>query len=144
MKKDIDDLLQEGIYGAKEINPSERKLFLGSLRERVLLALTKGQVMKNKGLQQLDGLMKEHKDSTLLLNGNVSYRFFKQYRALASKNKIPYTSVKNKQAKSDFGAVLTLNYAIDKEDIELNEEPVNSNESKKKEKKSFFGSLFKR
>ncbi|WP_138420929.1 YueI family protein [Aquibacillus sediminis] len=141
MKKDVDDYLQEGIYGAKETNPAERKAFLGTLRERVVLALTKGQVMKHKGVQQLDQAMKENPDSKLLLNGNVSFRYFKKYKQVASDNQINYKTVNNKSAESDYGIVLTYDHAIDKENIFLQEEN-KEQPTKQKEEKSLLQSLF--
>lgn len=139
MKKDVDDYLQEGIYGSKEINPSERKIYLGSLRERVVLALTKGEVMKNKGLEQLEKEMIENQGSKLLLNGKVSYRFFSKYKKLASKHNISFTTVKNNDAKTSYGAILTYDHAIDKKNILLDE---GEKEDIKMEKKSFWKSIF--
>lgn len=121
MKKDVDDYLQEGIYGAKETKPAERKRFLGSLRERIVFALTKGQVMRKKGLAELEAELKKHPDAKLLLNGNISYRFLKEYRLLADKYGVHSTSVSNREAETDIGAVLTYDHAIDKEQIFLAE-----------------------
>ncbi|WP_226035548.1 YueI family protein [Aquibacillus saliphilus] len=139
-KNDVDDYLQEGIYGSREINPSERKLFLGTFRERVVLALTKAQVMQGQGKTEVEQLMRENPKSRLLLNGNVSIRFFKPYKKLASKHNIRYTSVKNRDAKSDYGIVLTLDYAVDKEDIFIVEK--NKKEDIKKKKPSLISRLF--
>ena len=47
-KPNIDDYLNQGIYGTKETNPDERRQFLGTLRERIEVALTQGQVMEEK------------------------------------------------------------------------------------------------
>ncbi|MFG6120547.1 YueI family protein [Thalassobacillus sp. B23F22_16] len=121
MKKDVDDYLQEGIYGAKETKPAERKRFLGSLRERIVFALTKGQVMRKKGLAELEAELKKHPDAKLLLNGNISYRFLKEYRLLADKYGVHSTSISNREAETDIGAVLTYDHAIDKEQIFLAE-----------------------
>ncbi|MRH43780.1 DUF1694 domain-containing protein [Aquibacillus halophilus] len=140
MKKNVDDYLQEGIYGTKEINPAERKLFLGTYRERVILVLTKAQVIQSKGISELDQAMKANPEAKLLLNGNVNIRFFKPYKKVASKHSINYTSVKNKEAKSDFGIVLTLNYAIDKEDIFVEEK--NETKEEKPKKTSLLKRLF--
>ncbi|WP_332871759.1 YueI family protein [Paraliobacillus zengyii] len=140
MKKDVEDYLQDGIYGAKEINPAERKVFLGTLRERVVFVLTKGQVMKAKGIKELEQLIKENPTTTILLNGNISFGFFKPYRQLATKHKVLYTTVNNRDAESDFGLVLTYDYAIDKEDIYLQEEE--ELESEQKKKPSFWKRLF--
>ncbi|MBC8930811.1 DUF1694 domain-containing protein, partial [Escherichia coli] len=40
MAENIDDYLEKGMYGAKEINPAEKKNYSGTYRERVLIALT--------------------------------------------------------------------------------------------------------
>ncbi len=45
-KSDVEDYLTQGIHGAKETNPDERRKFLGTLRERVEIALIQGQVME--------------------------------------------------------------------------------------------------
>lgn len=44
----IDLYLQQGIYGTPETKPEERNKFLGTLRERIELALTNGQVRQKK------------------------------------------------------------------------------------------------
>ncbi|WP_077624054.1 YueI family protein [Sediminibacillus massiliensis] len=120
-RKDVDDYIQEGIYGAKQTKPGERKRYLGTLRERVILALTKGQVMKNKGHDELLAGMKEHPDSRLLFNGNINSRFLKDYKNMAREAGIQYSSITNKEAKTDLGAILTSDHAIDKENIYLEE-----------------------
>ncbi len=115
--KEIEDKLQEGIYGKKQIRPSERKRFLGTIRERVVLALTKGQLMQDLSLKELEKAMQQHPETKLLLNGHVASRFMKEEKKLAAKYKIPYTNVMNQNADSDLGAVLTYDYAVDIEDI---------------------------
>ncbi|GGM40848.1 hypothetical protein GCM10011351_28830 [Paraliobacillus quinghaiensis] len=139
-KKNIDDYLQEGMYGAKEINPAERKVFLGTLRERVVFVLTKGQVMKAKGLKELEQKIIAHPDATILLNGNITFRYFKPYRQLATKHNVLYTTVNNRDAESNYGLVLTYGHAVDHEDIFLEEKKAPKVEQKKKN--SFWKKLF--
>ena len=131
-KKDIDDYLQEGMYGAKEINPAERKVFLGTLRERVVFVLTKGQVMKAKGIKELEQKIKEHPNASILLNGNVTFRYFKPYRQLATKYNVLYTTVNNRDAESDYGLILTYDHAVDQDDIFLEEKKAVKPQQKKK------------
>ncbi|CQR48377.1 hypothetical protein BN1058_02745 [Paraliobacillus sp. PM-2] len=142
MKKDVDDYLQEGIYGAKEINPAERKLFLGTLRERVVFVLTKGEVMKAKGKKELEKKILENPEATLLLNGNITFRFFKPYRQLASKHNILYTTVNNRDAKSDYGLVLTYDHAVDYSDEDIILHETNSTKKPPKKNTSFWSKLF--
>lgn len=141
-KKDIEDYLQEGMYGAREINPDEKRKYLGTYRERVILALTKPQVRGEKGLKELENNMIKFPDARLLMNGNMSFHFFKPYRELASKNNIYYTSVTNREAESDYGIILTEKTAIDLENILLPEEekPITREKQKKSWWKQIFGS----
>ncbi|KGP71350.1 YueI family protein [Pontibacillus yanchengensis] len=129
--KEIDDILQEGIHGKKQIKAGERKRYLGTIRERVVIALTNGQLMRDKGLQELEQAMQHHPETTLLLNGHVASRFMKEEKALAEKYNIPYTAVTNNDAESDLGAVLTYDYAVDIEDIFVQDH----NEEKPEQKK---------
>ncbi|QGH33045.1 DUF1694 domain-containing protein [Gracilibacillus salitolerans] len=132
-KKDVDDYLQEGIYGAKEINPDEKRKYLGTFRERVVLALTKSQVRGEKGLAEMENVMRQFPHTTVLMNGNMSLRFFKPYRELANKHHITYTYVSNREAESDYGLILATKTAVDKEDILLAEEIQTEEPSEKKD-----------
>ncbi|RYG74220.1 DUF1694 domain-containing protein [Lentibacillus lipolyticus] len=137
-KKNVDDYLTEGIYGPKETKQSEREQFLGTIRERIVIALTKGQVMSDKGITKLDEAMQKNKKAKLLINGDVSYKFLKEEKALAKKHDIPYTEITNKNAETDIGAVLTYDYAIDKEHIFIEDEPV---KEKNQEADTFFSKI---
>ncbi|MGP4062694.1 YueI family protein [Halobacillus sp. H74] len=143
-KADIEDYLQEGIYGSKETKPSERRRYLGTLRERVVLLLTKAQVMQETGLDELTDRMKENKDGKLLLNGEISYRFLSPYKDAAERNDIHHTTVSNQDIDTDVGAILTVDYAIEKEHIYV--EPKKEREGKSDEGEGVIGflkSLFK-
>lgn len=52
-KSKVDDYLQQGIYGPKVTNPDERRQFLGTLRERIEVALNQGQVMEKRFILKL-------------------------------------------------------------------------------------------
>lgn len=141
-KKSVDDYITEGIYGKRRPKEAERKRFLGTLRERIVIVLTKGQVMTDHGLYQLEKAMKQHPEAKLLLNGHVSSRFLNEEKALADKYNIPYTSITNENSDTDIGAVLTYDYAIHQEDIFIE---VGENEEENEESTSFlsrFKNLF--
>ncbi|WP_163540069.1 YueI family protein [Gracilibacillus sp. YIM 98692] len=137
-KKQLDDYIQEGIYGAKETNPDERRRYLGSLRERVVLALKKTEIRGKKGLYELEEAMRQYPDATMLMNGNMSVRFFKPYRDAAKKHHISYTSVTNRDAKTTYGIILAMDNAIDKKNIHIKHET----QRKRKDKKSWWQKLF--
>ncbi|WP_067726493.1 YueI family protein [Oceanobacillus damuensis] len=124
-KKNVDDYLTEGLYGTRLPKEQERIQFLGTLRERVVLALTIGQVMTDSGIRKLEEAIKENPEARLLINGHVAYRFLKAEKALANKYNIPYTTVTNNEKDTDIGAVLTYEHAIDKEIIFIEDEQPN-------------------
>ncbi|WP_431801182.1 YueI family protein [Halobacillus andaensis] len=143
-KANVDDYLQEGIYGSRQTKPAERKKYLGTLRERVVLVLTKGQVMQEEGIEEFAGQMKQHKDASLLLNGEISYRFRKPYRSLADEHNIHHTTVSDQEMDTDIGAVLTVDYAIEKEQIHVQpKEAPKEDHEKSGGIKGFLKSLFK-
>ncbi|MGP4039974.1 YueI family protein [Gracilibacillus sp. D59] len=131
-KKEIDEYLQEGIYGAKEINPDEKRKYLGTFRERVLLALSKSQVRGEKGLAEMEEMIHQFSNTTILMNGNMSLRFFKSYRELANKHDVSYTYVSNREVESDYGLILAAKTAVDMEDILLANEEQKEQSSEKK------------
>ncbi|MFG6150156.1 YueI family protein [Halobacillus sp. B23F22_1] len=143
-KTNVDEYLQEGIYGTRQTKPGERKRYLGTLRERIILILMKGQVMQEAGIEELSQEMKRHKDAKLLLNGEVSYRFRKPYRQLADQHSIHHTEVSNQESDTDIGAILYVDYAIEKENIHMKKKKeVKEVENKNSGVKGFLKSLFK-
>lgn len=131
--KDVQDYLTEGMYGTRLPKEEERKKYLGTLRERIVLALTIGQVMSDKGIKALETAMEENKDTKLILNGRVSNRFLAEEKALANKFNIPYTIITDEDSDTNIGAVLTYDHAIDKTDIFIKEEEDNEVKEEKKE-----------
>ncbi|HLO10666.1 MAG TPA: YueI family protein [Pseudoneobacillus sp.] len=127
----VDEYLQQGIYGPKEIKPDERKRFLGTLRERIVVALTQSQVRESKVLTQIEKIMKDHPKAHLYLNGQIEYNSLSKYLKVAGRIGIPFTIVNNKDVETDIGLVLAYDYAIDKEDIFINQVIVKPIEQKK-------------
>ncbi|MEH7386199.1 YueI family protein [Bacillus sp. JJ1521] len=142
-KPSVEDILQQGIHGAKEIKPEERKKFLGTIRERVEFALTQSQVRENKVYQEIQDTCKKKKEVHMYLNGHVDYPSLSKYVKLAGANNIEYTIVTNKDYNSDIGLVLAFGHAIDKEEIYVNKVRPVLTQQKNSEKKGLF-SLFKK
>ncbi|WP_042346882.1 YueI family protein [Bacillus massiliigorillae] len=120
-KKTVDEIIEQGIYGAKEINPDERRKFLGTLRERIVIALTASQVRANQVQPEVEDAIKNNKEAKLYVNGNVDYSYLSKYIKVAQNNNVSYTIVTNKEHNSEIGLVLAYDHAIDKEDIYINE-----------------------
>jgi uncharacterized protein YueI len=141
-KPNVDEVLQQGIHGALETKPEERRKYLGTLRERIIVALTKSQVAEAKPYPELGQFMKQHPQAHLFLNGNMNYDDLSKYVKIATKNKIGHTIVTNKEHDTDIGLVLAMDHAIDKEEILITKKAAYTNEVKPE--KGFFAKLFKR
>ncbi|MGE7878951.1 YueI family protein [Peribacillus muralis] len=113
----VEDYLEQGIYGPKEIKPGERREFLGTLRERVVIVLKKSQVFETNVYPEIEQMMKRHSDANLLLNGQMDYQYLGKYIKLATRHDIPYKIVLNKDHNSELGLVLAEKDAINKEEI---------------------------
>lgn len=146
-KKSVEDILEQGIHGVKEINPEERREFLGTLRERVVIALTMKQVQVGVIQAEMIDIIKNNKNAKMYLNGLMSYTHLAKYIKEASKYNMNYTIVNNDEYRSKYGLVVAYDYAIDRENIHLSNkvEIIEKKEDKKISKgKSFFKKLFKR
>ncbi|WP_026585035.1 YueI family protein [Bacillus sp. J33] len=142
MAENIDDYLQQGIHGQKQTKPDERRKFLGTLRERIVIALKQPQVREDGVYPQVEEALKANSQAHLYLNGNMSYPYLSKYIKLASKYKVEYTIVTNKEHNSEIGIVLAHDYAIDKPEIFVERKTVKT--ESKKPKGGIFAKLFKR
>ncbi|PGT77472.1 YueI family protein [Bacillus sp. AFS040349] len=113
----IDEYIQQGITGPREINPDERRKFLGTLRERVVVALTQSQVREKGTYSEVEELMKQNKEATLFLNGKMNYTYLSDYIKLANNVGNKYLISTDKEHDTDLGLVLAYDYAIDKQNI---------------------------
>ena len=121
-EESVDFYLQQGIFGHAEAKPDERRMFLGSLRERALLALTKGQVSRNKPYQEVEQILKANRQATVLLNGELSYASYSQYVKMANAAGCSFKVVNHHEAHSPFGLVIELPNAVNQEHIYIEDE----------------------
>lgn len=147
LSKDIEDYLMKGIHGHKETKLAERRKFLGTLRERIIIALTQSQIRESGIYPQIETAFKNHRDAHLYLNGNMNYSELSKYTQLATKYNIDYTIVTNKDYNSNIGLAFAYNYAIDKDEIYVKSKIEKKATTKNTKKKSFFdlfSKVFKR
>ncbi|HJV18216.1 MAG TPA: YueI family protein [Bacillales bacterium] len=143
-KPTVDEVLQQGIHGVKEIKPDEKRKFLGTYRERIIIALKKNQVMEKEIYPQVEKRMKENRTAHLFLNGNISYEALSKYVKIAKKYKIEHTIVANKEHDTEIGLVLAMDHAIDKEEVYVTEKELEPVKPATQEKSSFFTKLFRK
>lgn len=113
----LEDYLQKGLHGPKETKPEERRRFLGTLRERIVIALFAEQLYEEKIYPEIEAMIKAYPRAHLLLNGSIRYQYLSPYIQIANKYHIPFTIVKNEAHNTDIGLVLTMKDAINKKEI---------------------------
>jgi uncharacterized protein YueI len=147
LSNNIDDYIQQGIHGDKQTKPDERRKFLGTLRERVVIALTQSQIREAGVYKQIEDAFRQNPKAHLFLNGNMSYSELSKYTKVAGKYDIDYTMVTNKEHNSEIGLVLAYDHAIDKEEIFVQKDRKKYNGASTNEKKgifTIFSKVFKR
>lgn len=141
-KPNVEEVLQQGIHGPMETKPEERREFLGTLRERIIIALKKAQVAEKRIYPQIEQEMKANPQAHLFLNGNMVYMTLSKYVKLAAKYNLEHTIVTNKEHDTEIGLVLAMDHAIDKDEIYVTNKPLIQPEVKKS--KGLFAKIFKR
>jgi uncharacterized protein YueI len=147
MPQNVDDYVKQGMYGQKQTKPDERRKFLGTIRERIVVALTQPQVRREGTILEAESALKENPSAHLYLNGNMNYSYLSKYIKLASQYGVEYTIVTNKEHNSEIGLVLAYDHAIDKEEIYISSDKSQKESPEKKEKKGvagFFQKLFQK
>ncbi|WP_242142872.1 MULTISPECIES: YueI family protein [unclassified Bacillus cereus group] len=117
VNKNVEDYLQEGIYGQKQNKPEERNMYLGTLRERVEIALTIGQVMRSTIYSEVTKSMNSSQNLHLFVNGSIAYPHLSKYIKLANEKNVPFTIVQNKGTHTPIGLVVAHHTAVDKSQI---------------------------
>jgi uncharacterized protein YueI len=140
----LDDYLQQGMYGTKETKPEERRKFLGTIRERIVLALMQNQVREENVYKEAEEAIKGNKGAKLYLNGHLDYSYLSKYLKIANQQNMEYTIVTNNDYNSEIGLLIAYDHAVDKEEIYVTETVIEKKAEEPKEKKGFFAKLFKR
>lgn len=120
-KQSVDDIIMNGIKGTPEIKKDEKNKYLGTYRERVEIALSIGQLMKQTIYSEVENILKTTKNIDLLLNGDVSYQYLSKYIQIANKHHVSFSIVQNNESDTEIGLVVANKVAIDKENILIKE-----------------------
>ncbi|RVU71282.1 MULTISPECIES: YueI family protein [Lactobacillus] len=124
MTEDLSKRVQQAAQGiTPQTKPDERRRFLGSLRERVLVRMDNTEVkdptLTNLFLQHIN----DYQNYSILINGNLNDNsFLGKVEGLCSKKNIPFTLVNNETAKTgpnDTAILVVAKTAINKMRIEI-------------------------
>lgn len=102
MAEDLNQRLEQSAAGGTpQTKPDERRRFLGSLRERVLVRMSVEQVQDSS----LDMLFLKHipdfKGYTVLINGKMPQnKFLDKIMSTCSKDNVPFTLINDESAQN--------------------------------------------
>ncbi|WP_026674717.1 YueI family protein [Alkalihalobacterium bogoriense] len=117
MEDKVKDALERGIYGAPEIKPEERAIFLSTIVERIFIALTKKQVIHKGMYPEVVRLMAEKQKKHLYINGSLGYQLYANYVKEANKHNIPFTIVTTSNNDAMGLVLASENTAVDIDEI---------------------------
>jgi uncharacterized protein YueI len=121
-KDDVNEYLIQGMYGTKEIKRDEKIRFLGTFRERVVIALTQTQVRSKSIYPEVESRIRRFPKAAMLLNGEMGYEYLVKYIELANRHNLSYTMVSDRETDTELGLVLANPDAVELESIFIEEE----------------------
>ncbi|MFC3928463.1 YueI family protein [Streptococcus caprae] len=145
---DINETLTRAAHGENRLDPDQQRQFLGTFRERVVIAVSLEQAQQEETLRFFPNFLNQESanDPNLSLKISPALSMAKQmaYLKLAQEVHIDATIVDETSANSPYGLVLHTDHAIDKENIDfiIPEETATSTKKEPEEKKSFWKKLF--
>lgn len=126
MTQDLSKRVEQAAQGfTPQTKPDERRRYLGSLRERVLVRMNNTEIKD----PNLTALFLEHIDDyqgyTVLINGNIEDNsFLGKIEGLCSQKNIPFTLINDDSAKTgpqDTAVLVVAKTAINKMRVEINQ-----------------------
>jgi uncharacterized protein YueI len=116
-KTELERTLAVGLQGPPELKLEEKRLFLGEFRERVLVALTKAQVMSNTVYREIKEALQDKRAAKMLIHGEIAYKYREKYQKLAAETDKSFTIVHDPNLKGAIGLAVISEQAVDQEDI---------------------------
>lgn len=148
--KNVQDYLDNSIYGTPEIKADEKKKYLGTYRERVVFIMTLIETEQTGYNSFCQEKFQQYANGTLLINANLPLASQNKLIKTAQQSTIDFRMVdtdETKLAPDDIVIVFSVDTAIDLEDISVKKEVIRQRDvvSKetpiKKKKTSFFKRL---
>jgi len=121
-KSQMEQHLQNSVYGTPKINPDEQRHYLGTFRERVSLAMTIGEVTDRQNLDDFITEISAHPDYQVILNGHIDQADLSPYLKLACQHNLKFTIKQDTiygVNDSDLGLVVASDTAINQNPISL-------------------------
>lgn len=89
---DINERIQQDQRGGpSQLNPDEQKHYLGTFRERVIVAVKASQINNTQIQAKFESVLKSHNVGKVLINQQLTENNFTTYVTIAVRTKHPFT-----------------------------------------------------
>jgi uncharacterized protein YueI len=149
--QDVNDRLTNAMYGSPQTLPDQRRRFLGSLRERTVLAIRVKDLQNSRTFDLFSRHLDDFTDRSALVNGKIDHQLMGPYLKLLAQKGFPFTLVNKPETPDDsdsYALLIVSREAVDQETINILElyplaqsKPTETSD-KKPEKKGWFSKLF--
>ncbi|WP_273724809.1 DUF1694 domain-containing protein [Leuconostoc mesenteroides] len=122
---DVNERLQQEQLGngSPKINPDEQNRYLGTFRERVIVAIKVSQLGNSNIQSQFAASLKSHSIGKVLIDQQLAGDYFSTYVGLATQSKHSFTllsdSTKSAHQEDPIAVVLAANTAVNIDNIYL-------------------------
>ena len=99
-KAEIDQRIQNGIYGTPKIKPDEQRHYMGTFRERVWLTISVAEINNNDWSFAVRKELTKHPDSLVIINGNLADHLTRNYIMVANQMQVQFTIKTGSDAKT--------------------------------------------
>ena len=101
-----------GIHGPPELRPDEKRRFLGFFRERVIEAVTFGQIRTKEGREAITTALKDSRAARLVIHQEARSRSMALITE-AQKKGVPFTVVSDPTFRGEVAVLVAANDAAD-------------------------------
>ena len=90
-KSDVEQRIQNGIYGTPKIKPDEQRRYMSTFRERVRLTVSIAEIKQHDWTGAVRQELAAHPDCLLIINGNIDDELTHPYLSLANSMNVSFT-----------------------------------------------------
>lgn len=142
---DLESQLKSRMTGTPQTKPDERRRYLGSLRERVLLQIQVAQLTDQRTLPAFKSIAPKLAATKLLLNGRLNSAQLKPYLQYATQHDLAFTMVNDdttSTAPEAIALLLVTTTAVNQAEVDISH--FYQAEEKETPQHSFLDNLFHR
>ncbi|MEG0285924.1 MULTISPECIES: YueI family protein [Vagococcus] len=125
--KNVQDYLDNALYGTPEIKPDEKRKYLGTFRERVVFVMTLSEAEQTSFKQFCLDKFKEYPNGTLLINANIPMAIQNRIMKIAQQVNIGFRMVDtdiSTVSKEEIVIVFAVDTAINIDDISVKKDQI--------------------